>query len=104
MHCLPSPFIFLLPYPRPFSLHVRFNGWYPVSEIGRDLPDKQRNNLATAVGIACTTKLDLWMDDAQLQMHRVILHSFAKGSVSLVDHHTASNFFVDFMEDEADWF
>jgi len=85
-----------------------------VTEIGRDLLDKQRYNLAKAVAIACNiprTKLDLWMDDAQLQMHRAILHSFAKASVSLVDHHTASDSFIDFMEDEirerkkcpADW-
>lgn len=47
----------------------------------------------------------------QLQVHKAILHSFAKASVSLVDHHTASDSFVDFHREEigkrgkcpADW-
>ena len=80
-----------------------FNGWYSVTEIGRDILDKQRYNLAEAVAVACgipRTKLGVWRDDVQLQVHKAILHSFANNSVSLVDHHTASEAFLDFYQSE----
>ena len=91
-----------------------FNGWYQVTEIGRDFLDKQRYDLAEAVAIACgikRSKIGVWRDDVQLQIHKAILHSFAKASVSLVDHHTASDSFIDFHREEigkrgkcpADW-
>jgi len=91
-----------------------FNGWYAITEIGRDILDKQRYDLAHAVSVACgipRTTLAVWKDDVQLQVHRALLHSFAKHSVSIVDHHTASNSFVDFYKEEikargkcpADW-
>ena len=91
-----------------------FNGWYSITEIARDFLDKQRYDLAEAVAAACNiprTKLRIWRDDVQLQMHRAILHSFTKNSVSIVDHHTASESFLDFYKDEiskrkkcpADW-
>jgi nitric oxide synthase oxygenase domain/subunit len=91
-----------------------FNGWYQVTEIGRDFLDKQRYDLAEAVAIACgiqRSKIGVWRDDVQLQVHKAILHSFAKASVSLVDHHTASDSFIDFHKEEigkrgkcpADW-
>lgn len=67
-----------------------------------------------SVSIACDiprTILNVWKDDVQLQVHRAILHSFAKHSVSIVDHHTASNSFKEFYKEEikqrgkcsADW-
>ena len=70
--------------------------------------------VAEAVAIACgiqRSKIDVWRDDVQLQVHKAILHSFAKASVSLVDHHTASDSFIDFHREEiskrkrcpADW-
>ena len=91
-----------------------FNGWYAVTEIGRDFLDRQRYDLADAVAVACDiprTVLNVWRDDVQLQVHRAILHSFAKHSVSIVDHHTASNSFLEFFQGEikargkcpADW-
>eukprot|EP00560_Eucampia_antarctica_P003773 CAMPEP_0197831986 /NCGR_PEP_ID=MMETSP1437-20131217/12885_1 /TAXON_ID=49252 ORGANISM="Eucampia antarctica, Strain CCMP1452" /NCGR_SAMPLE_ID=MMETSP1437 /ASSEMBLY_ACC=CAM_ASM_001096 /LENGTH=1175 /DNA_ID=CAMNT_0043435141 /DNA_START=197 /DNA_END=3721 /DNA_ORIENTATION=- len=91
-----------------------FNGWYQITEISRDLLDAQRYNLAEAVAMACDiprTTVSVWRDDVQLQMHRAILHSFALQSVSTVDHHTASEQFLDFYKSEiqkrkrcpADW-
>ena len=80
-----------------------FNGWYAITEISRDLLDKQRYDMAEAVAIVCDiprTTLSVWRDDAQLQLHKAILHSFAKESISIVDHHTASNSFLDFYHDE----
>ena len=91
-----------------------FNGWYQVTEIGRDLLDKQRYDLAEAVAVACgiqRSKIGVWRDRVQVEVHNAILHSFAKASVSLVDHHTASESFIDFHKEEiskrgrcpADW-
>ena len=91
-----------------------FNGWYQVTEIGRDFLDKQRYDLAEAVAVACgiqRSKIGVWRDKVQCQLHEAILHSFAKASVSLVDHHAASDSFVDFHKEEiskrgkcpADW-
>ena len=91
-----------------------FNGWYQVTEIGRDLLDKQRYDLADAVAVACgiqRCKIGVWRDRVQVEVHNAILHSFAKASVSLVDHHTASESFIDFHKEEiskrgrcpADW-
>ena len=91
-----------------------FNGWYQITEISRDLLDKQRYDLAEAIAIVCDiprTTLSLWRDDVQLQLNKAILHSFAAQSVSTVDHHTASEMFLEFYHDEikkrskcpADW-
>ena len=91
-----------------------FNGWYQVTEIGRDFLDRQRYDLAEAVAVACgiqRSKIGVWRDKVQCHIHEAILHSFAKASVSLVDHHTASDSFVDFHREEiskrgkcpADW-
>ena len=85
-----------------------------MTEIGRDFLDKQRYNLAEKVAVACNipkTTLAVWKDDVQLQVHKAILHSFAKNGVSIVDHHTASDSFQGFYEEEikqrgkcpADW-
>ena len=91
-----------------------FNGWYQITEISRDLLDKQRYDLAEAIAIVCDiprTTLSVWRDDVQLQLHKAILHSFAAQSVSTVDHHTASEMFLEFYHGEikkrskcpADW-
>jgi len=91
-----------------------FNGWYQCTEISRDLLDKQRYNLSDAVAIACDIPRKTstcWKDDVQLQVHKAILHSFAAKGVSIVDHHTASDLFMEFHRSEiskrkkcpADW-
>jgi nitric oxide synthase oxygenase domain/subunit/sulfite reductase alpha subunit-like flavoprotein len=77
-----------------------FNRFYQVTEIARNLLDRQRYNLAQAVAIACdipqTKQSPLWKDEAQLELHKAILSSFFEQSVSSVDHHTASQAFSDF--------
>ena len=80
-----------------------FNGWYSITEIARDFLDKQRHDLTEAAAVGCNiprTKLGIRRDDAQLEMYKAILHSFAKTSVSIVDHHTASESIFDFCKDE----
>jgi hypothetical protein len=39
-------------------------------------------------------------DDAQLQVNKAILHSFARNGVSCVDHHFASDSFLEFFSSE----
>ncbi|EDV29685.1 uncharacterized protein TRIADDRAFT_19964 [Trichoplax adhaerens] len=93
-----------------------FNGWYMVTEIGaRDLGDTNRYNLCKPV--AQYLKLDtrsettLWRDKAIVELNRAVMHSFLKHKVTLVDHHTASNTFMQHLDNEqklrggcpADW-
>ena len=63
------------------SLHIR----YSITEIGRDILDKQRYNLADAVAIACGIErkvLNLWRDDVQVS-------DVTKcGVTSMFDHRT----------------
>jgi nitric-oxide synthase len=80
-----------------------FSGWFQVTEIARNLLDSHRYNLAEAVAAACDirkTQTSLWRDDAQLQVNKAIIHSFARNGVSCVDHHFASDSFLDFFSSE----
>jgi nitric-oxide synthase len=93
-----------------------FNGWYMLTEIAaRNLGDEQRYNLLPV--LAKKMKLDtrqvktLWKDKAMLVLQEAVLHSFHSQGVTLVDHHTASEQFLEFCKQEeakgrsvqADW-
>lgn len=93
-----------------------FNGWYMLTEIAaRNLGDVQRYNLLPLV--AQHLNLDtrqlktLWKDKALLVLQEAVLHSFQQQGVTLVDHHTASEQFLEFCKQEeskgrtvqADW-
>ena len=93
-----------------------FNGWYMLTEIAaRNLGDEQRYNLLPV--LAKKMKLDtrqlktLWKDKAMLVLQEAVLHSFHAQGVTLVDHHTASEQFLEFCKQEqakgrsvqADW-
>jgi nitric-oxide synthase len=93
-----------------------FNGWYMLTEIAaRNLGDEQRYNLLPV--LAKKLNLDtrhlktLWKDKAMLVLQEAVLHSFQVQGVTLVDHHTASEQFLDFCKQEeskgrkvqADW-
>lgn len=93
-----------------------FNGWYMGTEIGvRDLCDKQRYNLLSVfgekLGLAIEDPISLWKDEVLLEVNKAVLYSFAKNKTTLVDHHTASQQFLQHMENEtkkrggcpADW-
>lgn len=93
-----------------------FNGWYMGTEIGaRDLCDKQRYNLMPVfgekMGLAIEDPISLWKDEVLLEVNKAVLYSFAKNGATLVDHHTASQQFLQHMENEtkkrggcpADW-
>lgn len=93
-----------------------FTGWYQVTEIAnRDLLDCQRYNLLLPLGSAMnldtTTNSSLWKDEVALELNRAVLYSFKEAGVSIVDHYTQSDQFVEHMKSEirsrrgcpADW-
>ncbi|KAL2297502.1 hypothetical protein Nmel_016809 [Mimus melanotis] len=93
-----------------------FNGWYMGTEIGvRDFCDTQRYNILKEVGRRMgleTNKLSsLWKDRAVVEINVAVLHSFQKQNVTIMDHHSASESFLKYMQGEyrarggcpADW-
>lgn len=93
-----------------------FNGWYMGTEIGaRNFCDKYRYNLlpefGEKMGLAVDDPTSLWKDEALLEVNKAVVYSFAKNRVTLVDHHTASQQFMQHMQNEtkkrggcpADW-
>ncbi|XP_036858206.2 nitric oxide synthase, inducible isoform X2 [Manis javanica] len=93
-----------------------FNGWYMGTEIGvRDFCDVQRYNILEEVGRRMgldTYKLaSLWKDRAVIEINVAVLHSFQKQNVTIMDHHSAAESFMKYMQNEyrsrggcpADW-
>ncbi|NWI54792.1 NOS2 protein, partial [Calyptomena viridis] len=93
-----------------------FNGWYMGTEIGvRDFCDVQRYNILQEVGKRMgleTNKLSsLWKDQAVVEINVAVLHSFQSQNVTILDHHSASQSFLKYMQSEyrarggcpADW-
>ncbi|KAG4079831.1 hypothetical protein HA402_014962 [Bradysia odoriphaga] len=93
-----------------------FNGWYMGTEIGaRNFCDKYRYNLlpefGEKMGLSVDDPTSLWKDEALLEVNKAVVYSFAKNRVTLVDHHTASQQFMQHMQNEtkkrggcpADW-
>ncbi|KAI5193446.1 nitric oxide synthase, inducible isoform X1 [Manis pentadactyla] len=93
-----------------------FNGWYMGTEIGvRDFCDVQRYNILEEVGRRMgldTHKLaSLWKDRAVIEINVAVLHSFQKQNVTIMDHHSAAESFMKYMQNEyrsrggcpADW-
>lgn len=93
-----------------------FNGWYMSSEIAtRDLLDAARYDmlrpLAAAFGLDANAPAWQWKDRVAVEANLAVLHSFQKAGVTLVDHHSASDSFVQHMQTEhrvrggcpADW-
>lgn len=82
-----------------------FSGWYMGTEIGaRDLSDESRYNalpaIAQALELDTTQERYLWKDRALVELNRAVLHSFQRAGVTMVDHHTASRQFLQFLKQE----
>lgn len=82
-----------------------FNGWYMLTEIAvRNLADSQRYNLlpqlAEKIGLDTKHPRTLWKDKASLVLQEAVLYSFQEKGVTLVDHHTASEQFLEFCKVE----
>ena len=93
-----------------------FTGWYQCTEVAnRDLLDQQRYNLLLPLGRALdldtSSNANLWKDEVALELNKAVLHSFKESGVSIVDHHTQADQFVEHMAAEtrsrrgcpADW-
>ena len=87
-------------------LSAPFNGWYMGTEIGaRNLADEDRYNLlptvAKLMGLDIRDKNSLWKDRALVELNQAVLYSFRKAGVKIIDHHSASKQFMQFMRQEA---
>jgi len=83
-----------------------FNGWYMGTEIGaRNFSDEHRYNMLPAIAerLRLDTRRDrtLWKDRALVELNVAVLHSYEQAGVKMVDHHTASNEFMEFVQQEA---
>lgn len=82
-----------------------FNGWYMGTEIGaRNLADPFRYHLlpviAKRMGLATDSNTTLWKDKALVELNLAVLHSYKEAGVSIVDHHTAAQQFMQFERKE----
>lgn len=82
-----------------------FNGWYMGTEIGaRNFADVKRYNMlpavAKAIGLDTSANITLWKDRALVELNIAVLYSFKEQGVSIVDHHTASQQFKLFEQQE----
>lgn len=78
-----------------------FNGWYMLTEIAvRNLGDAHRYNfipkLAQLLGYDTSHTKTLWRDKVLVVLMEMVLESFQRAGVTLVDHHTASEQFLEF--------
>jgi nitric oxide synthase oxygenase domain/subunit len=93
-----------------------FSGWYQETEIGsRDLLDRQRYNLlkplGEAMGLDMSSNTTLWKDTVALELNKAVLESYRNAKVSIVDHYTQAEQFMEHMAAEcrdrggcpADW-
>ncbi|KDE60200.1 nitric oxide synthase oxygenase [Halostagnicola sp. A56] len=83
-----------------------FSGWYVSTEIGaRNLADRDRYDMLPAVaerlGLDTRNDRTLWKDETLVELNRAVLHSFAEDGVQIVDHHTVTDQFERFEENEA---
>ncbi|WP_437648869.1 nitric oxide synthase oxygenase [Sorangium sp. So ce362] len=93
-----------------------FNGFYMGTEIGaRNLSDVTRYNqlplIADRLGLDRSRSDTLWQDAALVELNLAVLHSFRQAKVRMLDHHTLSEYFKKFEQQErqcerpvyADW-
>jgi nitric-oxide synthase len=82
-----------------------FNGFYMCTEIAsRDFADRGRYDLlpevARRLGLDPSTRDSLWKDVTLTELNRAVLHSYQAAGVTIVDHHTASDQFMQFLARE----
>lgn len=82
-----------------------FNGFYMGTEIGaRDLADENRYNLLPSIAdrldLDRSSNFTLWKDRALVELNVAVLHSFRRDQVTILDHHTACQTFIQHIEAE----
>jgi nitric-oxide synthase, bacterial len=83
-----------------------FNGWSMGTEIGaRIFGDVQRYNqlpqIAKVMGLDTSSDRTLWRDRALVELNVAVLYSFDKAGVKIMDHHSASQAFMKFDQQES---
>ena len=83
-----------------------FNGWYLNTEIGaRNLADADRYDLlpvvAARMGLDTSSPRTRWKDRALLELMTAVQHSFDRSGVTMADHHTESERFLQHVSREA---
>ena len=56
--------------------------------------------IADGMGLNCTDRSKLWKDRALIEVNTAVLHSYREAGVTMVDHHTASEQFMQFFRKE----
>lgn len=84
-----------------------FNGWYLSTEIGaRNLTDRDRYDMlpevARRLGLDTSRDRSLWKDEATLEIHRAVIHSFDEAGVRITDPHEVTDQFEQFEQNEND--
>ncbi|XP_046328083.2 nitric oxide synthase, brain-like [Haliotis rufescens] len=95
---------------------IPFNGWYMGTEVGaRNICDVARYNMtekvAIKMGLNTESISSLWRDRALVEVNIAVLYSFQSTGVTIFDHHTASESFIQHFQTEqrlrggcpADW-
>lgn len=82
-----------------------FNGWFMGTEVGtRNLADADRYDqlprIAERMGLDTRSREMLWKDRALVELNTAVLHSYRQAGVTLVDHHTAAEQFMRFVDRE----
>jgi nitric-oxide synthase len=80
-----------------------FNGFYMASEIAsRNFADESRYDQlrAAAEAMGIDTSRALWKDRVLTELNEAVLHSFKKVGATILDHHTASEQFMEFFQKE----
>lgn len=81
------------------------NGFYMSTEIGSfNLSDPRRYNvmpdIARALELDISEENPLWRDRAIVEINRMVLHSFRRAGVRIMDHHALAEWFDRFRADE----
>jgi nitric-oxide synthase len=80
-----------------------FNGFYMASEIAsRNFADESRYDQlrAAAEAMGIDTSRALWKDRVLTELNEAVLHSFKAVGATILDHHTASEQFMEFFQKE----
>jgi nitric-oxide synthase len=82
-----------------------FSGWYMGTEIGaRNLADVQRYDMLPTIGrrlgLDLSSERTLWRDRALVELNVAVLHSYEQAGVTMTDHHTESERFLNHLAAE----
>lgn len=80
-----------------------FNGYYMGTEIAsRNFADERRYNVLPQIADAIFkgSRPELWKDHTLTVLNEAVLHSFRRDGLRIVDHHAASEQYMEFVRQE----